>query len=216
VVVSAASPCKELVLSAARAGVFARDGAVRVFDREARGTAWGEAAAAVVLERPEDARGRGAPVKMWLRAQASTFAARPGGSAEALTRAAGAALRAAGVAPASVTLASSGADATPEADGAEAHALVAVLGSDAPAAVMAVKAGLGDCLDTSGLLQVLLAAEALRSGHAPAVAGLVTPQVSGLRYAGQDTAVRPGSALATATSATGSCSALVLSVDDAA
>jgi 3-oxoacyl-[acyl-carrier-protein] synthase II len=214
--VSASSPCKELALSAARAGLFAPDGAVRVFDREAKGTAWGEAAAAVILERPEDARARGASVKAWLQAQASAFAAEPQARASALTRAASAALRAAGVSAASVTLASSGADGSPATDAAEARALLAALGSDASAPVMAVKSGLGDCLDTSGLVQVLLAAEALRSTRAPEVAALATPQVSGLRYAAKDTAVRRGAALATATSATGSCSALVLSVDDAA
>ena len=63
-VVSAFSRCQELLLSAQRAGHARARGALRVFDREAHGTAFGEVAAALVLERAADASARGArPVK---------------------------------------------------------------------------------------------------------------------------------------------------------
>jgi 3-oxoacyl-(acyl-carrier-protein) synthase len=105
----------------------------------------------------------------------------------------------------------------PERDRSEARALVALLGdAAAQPPVVAAKASLGECVDASGLLQMLVALFALRSGAVPPIPALDEPDVPGLRYARPHMTVDDGHALATATSSTGACSALVLSARHAA
>jgi 3-oxoacyl-[acyl-carrier-protein] synthase II len=210
-VVGAFGLCPELSLAASRAGLLAPAGAYRVLDRRRRGSALGEGAGAVVLERVEDARARGAEPRGLVLGQAGAFALRPADRAEALRRACEDALRAAGLAPGGVGLVSSGANGSPEGDAAEARALAAALGpaaADAP--VMAVKSGLGDSIDASGMLQALAALAAMRSGRAPPILGLEDPEVAGLRYLTAETAVDAGAALVTSAAPGGACSALVL------
>jgi 3-oxoacyl-[acyl-carrier-protein] synthase II len=217
VVVGAFSPCAEISLAASRAGMFAPAGEFRVFDRRSRGTAFGEGAAAVVLERLDDCHHRGTTPRAVLRGYGSAFATRPSEITSALARAAGAALRTAKLGPADIRLVSSGANGLPERDRSEARALVALLGdAAAQPPVVAAKASLAECVDASGLLQTLVALFALRSGAVPPIPDLDEPEVPGLRYARPHMTVDDGHALATAVSSTGACSALVLSARHAA
>jgi 3-oxoacyl-[acyl-carrier-protein] synthase II len=211
VVVSAFSRCQELLVSAQRAGMLAPAGALRVLDRDARGTAFGEAAVARVLERAENASARGAAIKGRVLGHASAFALDPAEAAGTLARACTDALRHAALEPARLALLCTGANGQPERDAAEARGLLAALG---PAAerptVQAIKGNLGESLDASPLLQAMLGLCALRAGKAPAIAGLTEPAVPGLRYAREATTLAPGAALISAMSPSGACSALVL------
>jgi 3-oxoacyl-[acyl-carrier-protein] synthase II len=211
VVVAAAGSCRELIASAQDAGMTATAESFRVLDERSCGIVFGEASAALVLERAQCARERGAEPKAFVRGYASTFAPEPARLDHALERACIAALRSADIGPAQLALVSTGANGLPEHDRAEARALLAVLGSAAARPpILAVKANLGETLDAAGLLQSIVALSSLRSGSAPAIARLGRPSVPGLRYPTETTELGVGHALVTAVSFTGSCSALVI------
>jgi 3-oxoacyl-[acyl-carrier-protein] synthase II len=211
VVVAAFGLFDELVLAAERAGQLARAEEFRVFDRQSRGTALGEAAVAVVLESTAQARERGAKPKALVSGQASTFHSGRDRLDDALARACTRALREAAVESKDVTLVGSGANGVPAVDDAEARALLATLGASAGhTAVTTVKAALGDTVDASGLLQAACLLPALRGEPAPAIAGFGEPSLPGLRYLAQPQTIEGGCALVTSTSQTGACSALVL------
>jgi 3-oxoacyl-[acyl-carrier-protein] synthase II len=201
----------ELLTSAFRAGLLSNAERFRVFDRLSAGLAFGEAAAALVLETSERAASRGRSPLGFVRAESSRFSPTAADLGPALARACEAALRRARVAPDKVALACAGANGQPAVDDAHAHALGKVLGRDARAAVTAPKASLGESFDPSGLLQAIVALGALRARRAPPIAGFEQPRVSGLRYLSQATEIGPGAALLTSTSPSGGCSALVLS-----
>ena len=93
---------------------------------------------------------------------------------------------------------------------AEALTLIDVLGEE-KTPVTAVKAALGDLGACSGLLQTLAAITSLSTRMASPISGLASPAVLGLNYVTQATSLRGDQALVTATTHTGSCSALVLS-----
>ncbi|HTP30421.1 MAG TPA: beta-ketoacyl synthase N-terminal-like domain-containing protein [Anaeromyxobacteraceae bacterium] len=208
-VVSAFTPCQELLLSASRAGLLAPPGDLFVFDRAHCGTAFCEAACALLLERAEDAIARGARLQATLGGQCSTFAAERSEQARALSRAGEVALRLAGIGAGELALVSASASGSPSDDRSEAEALVAVLGR-APVPMMAVKGNLGDSQDAAGLLQTIAAIAALRAGTAAPIRGLVAPEVPGLRYATEELSIRGPHALVTSQASTGACSALVV------
>jgi 3-oxoacyl-[acyl-carrier-protein] synthase II len=209
VVVGAFAACRELAQSSARAGKLVPADELHVFDARHRGTVYGEASAALVLESPDAARGRGVVPKGILRGHGAAFSPAREGVA-ALGRACHAALAAADVVPSDLACVSSGANGRPETDDAEAQALLALLGPGSRAAVTAVKSSLGDMVDAGGLVQAALALESLRSGRAPAVVGLERPALEGLTYATTVTALSGDLALVTATNEQGACSAIVL------
>jgi len=214
VVAGAATICRELVSSAARAKLLTPAAPLRVLDEASCGTAFGEAAAALVLERPADAAARGRAPLGFLRGQASTFAPSQDELATALARACQRALRQGKVAPEVLALVSCGASGIANSDRAHAIALQRALGDAAERpAVTAIKGNLGEVLDPSGLLQCITALHALRERVAPPIAALERPAVAGLRYATREAELAGGAALLTASSSTGSCSALVLSSD---
>jgi 3-oxoacyl-[acyl-carrier-protein] synthase II len=215
VVVSAAAHCREIALSAWRAGRLARAPSFAVLDQASHGTAFGEAGVAFVLEPVDVARARGAQGRGTLLGQASRFGFHASERASALSRAAQAALQSSGVSASELALVSSGASGIPEVDRAEAQALSELGGeriADTP--VIAVKASLGETLEASGLLQSAVALHALASRQAPPIAGLRSPLHAGLDGAMKARDLRPGPALVTCTSTTGACSALLLSADD--
>lgn len=212
VVLSASAHSPELSLSAWRSGYLAPRSAFAVLDRRSRGTAFGEAGVALVLEPVAGARQRGARPKSLLLAQTSRFARPIDQRALALERAARAVLSSSGTSPSDVALASSGANGSPAVDRAEAHALLGLLGAHTP--VIAVKAALGETLEAGGLLQSAVAAHALATRQAPPIVGLDVPLVPGLDYATAPRQLRPGPALVTCTSFTGACSALLLAAHD--
>lgn len=214
-VVGAFALCDELTLAAARAGMLAAPDDLRVFHRRACGTALGESAAAVVLESAGEARARHAPVHAVLRSHASAFAPAASQSEQALGRACRSALQGAALSPSDVRIVSAGAGGIASADRAEALALRGVLeGAAATVPVVAVKGQLGETVDAGGLLQALVAIEALRRGVAPAIVGLDEPEVPGLAYASGGEVVARGDALVTCVSQGGACSALVVAVSD--
>jgi 3-oxoacyl-[acyl-carrier-protein] synthase II len=214
VVIGAFGLCPELSLASWRAGLLGPADAARPFDRQRRGAALGEAGVAVVLERLDEARTRGARPRARLSGHGSAFATEPSRVAAALQRAGAAALRSAGLRPADIGLVSAGAAGSPEGDRVEAQALLGLLGDGAPrTAVTAVKGNLGDSVDASGLLQVLVAMSSLRDGKAPPIAGLEAPELPGLRYLTEETPLSTSHALVTSTSQSGSCSAAVISAE---
>jgi 3-oxoacyl-[acyl-carrier-protein] synthase II len=214
VVAAAATLCEALSRSAARAGMLCQGERFRVFDAAGAGTVLGEASAAIVLESHAHALARGRQPLGFLRSQASTFAAGTD-LTPALARACHDALGRAGVAPAELALVSSGANGVPENDQANARALLSVLGGSAGrVAVTALKGNLGESLDTSGILQTIAALCALQQRVAPPIARFERPGVPGLRYLTAAAELDAGVALVTATSASGACSALLLSSAD--
>ena len=80
VVVSAFSRCQELLVSAQRAGMLAPEGAFKVLDQNACGTAFGEVATALVLERSADASARGAAIKGGVLGHGAASRSNPSGS----------------------------------------------------------------------------------------------------------------------------------------
>jgi 3-oxoacyl-[acyl-carrier-protein] synthase II len=166
---------------------------------------------AFVLERLDEARARGATPLAIVAGQASSFEVGPSGLEGAIARACRDALAGASTSPADVGLVASGANGSVEGDRAEARAILSVLGGSAPrTAVIAPAASLGDCQDASGLVQALVAIAALRSGVAPPIARLEQPEVAGLRYLVEETAIDTRTALVTSTSLFGAASALVI------
>jgi len=212
IVVGAFSAFRDLALAAARAGLLAPASEYRVFDRRRSGMALCEAAAAVVLERPEDARARGASPKGLLGGQASAFATGPERLAPSLRRACERALGAAGLSADALDLVSAGASGSRRGDAAEAQALAELLGESAGRIpVTAPKANLGDSLDAAGLLQAVAALSAMESGRAPPIIGLEEVEVPGPRYLVEEASLAARHALLTSVSHDGTCSALVLS-----
>ncbi len=211
-VTAAFTECSELAQSALRAELLAPPERFRVFDRNSGGTAFGELAVAVVLENAAHAAARSKAALGFVRADASTFAAEPQALATALGRACDSALAAAHVSPSEIALASAGANGLVYQDSAEAHALLGVLGgASARVCVSAPKANLGESLDASGIVQSVVALQALRAGIAPPIVGLREPAVAGLRYLASASALDSGCALITSIAPSGACSALVLS-----
>jgi 3-oxoacyl-(acyl-carrier-protein) synthase len=214
VVVSSASLCNEIVLSASRAGWLAEAQNVRVFDRDTRGAAVGEAAAALVLETLARTAERGGKPKAILGGQASRFAPRREFVSAALSRACRRALELADSTPADIALISSAGNGVPDTDRVEALALLDVLGGEKPP-VVAIKATLGETAECSGLLQTIGAISALSTRTAWPIPRLRTPAVPGLNYAMDAIPISGSQALVTSTSLTGACSALLLSLPNA-
>ncbi|MFT3926765.1 MAG: beta-ketoacyl synthase N-terminal-like domain-containing protein [Myxococcales bacterium] len=187
----------------------------RVFDAESRGMVLAEAACALVVEPLTAARERAANVHGVVLGHAAGFHPSPETLGMSLADSAQRALTRAELSPADVALISSGANGLPSDDEAHAHALCAMFyaSSPKPPALIAPKANLGESMDAAGLLQVLVGLSALRSGVAPAIAGLSTPRVPGPRYTQRSARIERGALLTTASSRTGSTSALVLAAD---
>jgi hypothetical protein len=78
----------------------------------------------------------------------------------------------------------------------------------------APKANLGESFDPSSLLQAIIALSVLQARVAPPIPRFERPRIAGLRYPTEPTEIEPGVALLTALSPSGSCSALVLALDD--
>jgi 3-oxoacyl-[acyl-carrier-protein] synthase II len=214
VVAGAFTPISELLLSASRAGQVCSAERYRVLDIDAAGFAFGEAAAAVVLEPTQLALQRGRAPLGIVCSEASRFSANEAGLGAALGRAAAAALRAARIGPERVSLACVGANGRREEDEAHVQALSRVLGAQVGRVpVTAPKASLGESLDPSGLLQSIVALSALRARRAPPIARFAVPRAPGLRYLSELAELDAGAALLTAISPSGSCSALVLSLE---
>ena len=151
--------------------------ASRPFDKGRDGFVLGEGAAALVLERGDSARARGARIHARLAGAAGTadgydlVAPHPEG--EGAARAITAALRDADLAPSDVGHVNAHATSTPVGDTAEAAAIRSSLGDHV--LVSATKSQTGHLLGAAGALEAVFTVLALREQVVPATANLEDP-----------------------------------------
>lgn len=152
----------------------------RPFDRSRRGLSLGEGAGMLVLERPESAAARGAPIRALLLGGAETADAHhltaPAPEGARAAAAIGAALASAGLAPGAVDHVNAHGTGTPANDAAEAAALAAAFGSDVLGCpVASIKGSVGHTLGAAGAIEAIAAIETMRHGAIPPTAGLEAP-----------------------------------------
>ena len=151
--------------------------ASRPFDKARDGFVLGEGAAALVLEREDSARARGARIHARLAGAAGTadgydlVAPHPEG--EGAARAITAALRDAGLSPTDIGHVNAHATSTPVGDTAEAAAIRSAIGDHV--LVSATKSQTGHLLGAAGALESVFAILALREQIVPATANLENP-----------------------------------------
>ena len=151
--------------------------ASRPFDKARDGFVLGEGAAALVLERADAAKARGARIHARLAGAAGTadgydlVAPHPEG--EGAARAITAALRDAGLTPADIQHVNAHATSTPVGDTAEAAAILSSLGENV--LVSATKSQTGHLLGAAGALEAIFTILALREQIVPATANLDDP-----------------------------------------
>ena len=160
-------------------GLYARDGVIRPFDPDQRGTVFGDGGAALVLEDGEHARARGArPYAELLGAgfaQDGWKIAVPSPAQAAAARALERALAAAGVAAAEVDLVVPHGVGTPASDQYEAMVLHRVFGGGRWPAVTALKPLVGHNLGGSALMELAILLAAVREGAIPPTLGHARP-----------------------------------------
>ncbi|MEA2604554.1 MAG: 3-oxoacyl-[acyl-carrier-protein] synthase [Acidobacteriota bacterium] len=185
------------------------------FHARRNGFAMAEGAALVMLEDPDAAAGRGAPVLAEVLGHGAAFDPRgtEEGGAGAVARAVRLALEDAGLAPEDVDCLSASASGSVEVDRREALGVAAALGSraaDLP--VTAVKSMLGEAMGASGGLQVVALLGTLADGVLPGISGLDEVEegfpLGGIARETRRIPVRR--ALVTALSADGHAGALVI------
>ncbi|MCP9994202.1 hypothetical protein LUX09_33055 [Streptomyces albogriseolus] len=138
----------------------------RPFDRDRQGFVPGEGAAAVVLERPDSARERGAPVLAELAGCGQWLDARRGTEPDAEGQAAAmrAALDAAGLAPEDVDYVNAHGTGSVLGDETEAASLHKVFGGRDTLRVNSTKPLTGHCLSAAGLVEAVAVVAQLRAG----------------------------------------------------
>jgi 3-oxoacyl-[acyl-carrier-protein] synthase-1 len=201
-------------------GVVAKD-TLRPFDAARDGSLLGEGAGGLVLETEASAAARGAtPLGEFLAGGAATEA---GGllpirdDGEGPAAAIEAALGAAGLRPADVGLIVAHANGTRNSDASEAAAIRRVFGDAAPP-VTGFKWAFGHLLAASGMLDCVLALEALRSRTVPGIATLreVDPLLARIPVSAQAQTARSDVALVVARGFGGTNAALLLRAAPAA
>ena len=161
----------ETVLHYGHLNLMSPDG-LRPFDRERRGTVFGEGAAAVLLETMADAQARQAVILgEFLGSGCATEATgildvRPDG--DGLRRAIEIALGEAGVSPDGIGVIVAHANGTPASDASEAQALRRLFGNHLPP-VTGFKWAFGHLIAGSGALDLIMALCALRQGIVPGI-----------------------------------------------
>lgn len=162
-------------------GLYSPSGVLRPFDRRRDGLVLGEAAAALVVERLEHARRRGAaPLAEYVGgafAQETWRITLPDVASRTYARTIRAALDSTGTAPPAVDLIVPHGTGSPLADRYEADALAAALDGARPLAA-AFKGYVGHTLGCSALLETAFALRALADGTVPPTRNLDDPDVS--------------------------------------
>jgi 3-oxoacyl-[acyl-carrier-protein] synthase II len=161
----------------------------RPFDRTRAGLNLGEGAAMLVLERETTALGRGVEVLAWLdgyavgaEAHHATHPEPTGARPSELLRDA---LGRAGLSTADIGYVNAHGTGTLQNDAMEARSLLDVFGADSTTWVSSCKAQLGHTLGAAGAVEAVLTVLAVSRGELPPSAGLVEPEVVGLRHVGQ-------------------------------
>jgi len=177
----------------------------RVFDIAHAGFVPGEGSAMLALERVSHARARGARILATLTSCGLSGSPGKVGPAQALATA----LQEAGVTASQLAGLCVSANGCAEVDRAEAQGLVDLLNG----ARVPVTAPVAICGDTQGACAALHTALVVlmsRVGALPPIAGLVTPEISGLNYVTRAHEWRTGPVAILTTDPTGSAVALVL------
>jgi 3-oxoacyl-[acyl-carrier-protein] synthase-1 len=195
-------------------GLLSEDG-LRPFDIAHNGSLMGEGAAALVLETEDAARARGAAVL------GEVLGYGHGGDAlgllpiredgAGLARAIRDAIADARLHPDDIGMVVAHGNGTPNSDLSEARALQSVFGAQMPP-VTAFKWSIGHLLAASGMIEAVIALEALRARTVPGIANLqqVAPQCAGLPVASEAQQARSDVALLLARGFGGTNAALVL------
>ena len=148
---------------------------LRPFDRNRSGTVFGEGAASLLLERPADAKARGATLLGEFLGSGCVSEAtgildlRPDG--DGVSRAIEAALADAGLKPGDVGMIVAHGNGTRASDASEAQGIRRVFGGSVPP-VTAFKWAVGHLIASSGALDVVLALRALTEKIVPGIATL--------------------------------------------
>ncbi len=176
VVAGDASVVPLLIGAFARMGVLSPD-RCRPFDRDRRGFVLSEGAAAVTLERADEAVGRPlAALDAWLIGADPSGLTAQDATGRTLARSIRLLLDRAGLTPFGVALYSAHGTATPSNDRLEAAAVRTAFGGHAGSLrVMAAKSVLGHLLGAAGLAEAVLAIQAMRRGFHPPIANLENP-----------------------------------------
>ncbi|GGQ76186.1 beta-ketoacyl synthase N-terminal-like domain-containing protein [Couchioplanes azureus] len=139
--------------------------ACRPFDSRRRGFVYGQAAAAVLLERADAAHRRGAPVLAELAGHGQALDARRGTEPDSAGQVAAirAALAAAGAAPDDIDYVNTHGTGSVLGDETEARSLRTVFGRRSPL-VNSTKPLVGHCLSAAGLVELVATVAQLRAG----------------------------------------------------
>ncbi|MCK5806092.1 MAG: beta-ketoacyl-ACP synthase II [Lentisphaeria bacterium] len=154
--------------------------ASRPFDRRRDGFVMGEAAAVLILERPEHAIARGAPILALLAGYGATCdcyhltAPEPEGRGAA--RAIRQALKDAGLLPEDIDYVNAHGTSTPANDPVETKAIRSAFGAHAEnLLVSSTKSMTGHCLGAAGGIEAILSVMAIRDQFAPPTINLTDP-----------------------------------------
>ena len=189
----------ETMLHYYQVGLMSPD-ALRPFDRRRNGTVFGEGAAAVMLEKAEDAEARGAFVLGEFLGSGcvteATGVLKVRNDGDGLGRAIQVALDEAGISPEAVGLIVAHGNGTPASDASEAQAFQRVFGKNLPP-ITAFKWAFGHLIAASGILDLTLALKALEQRVAPGIPTLqsVAPEFPWLTVKSHSQQVRNDIAL---------------------
>jgi 3-oxoacyl-[acyl-carrier-protein] synthase II len=160
--------------------------ACRPFDRSRAGLNLGEGAAVLVLEREETALSRNAEVLAWLDGYAVGAEAHhithPEPSGARAIQLIQRTLARAGLLPSDVDYVNAHGTGTQQNDAMEARALLEVFGAGSDCWVSSSKAQLGHTLGAAGAVEAALTVLAVAGAAVPPTAGLVEPELAGLRH----------------------------------
>ncbi|SEG95470.1 malonyl-ACP decarboxylase [Nonomuraea solani] len=185
-VVAPVSELSEIEVSA-----FLRSGAMssyacRPFDVDRSGFLYGQGAAAVVLERPEDAAERGVPVTAEVLGHGQRLDGHRGTkpNADGQVAAMCQAIATAGLTPDDIDYVNAHATGSALGDATEADALHRVFGPSGHVRINATKALTGHCLSAAGLVELVATTLQMSGGYCHPNPWLDTPVRSDLRFVG--------------------------------
>ena len=158
--------------------VLADDGQVRPFSAGRRGLLLGDGVGAVVVESRESARARGAPplarVAGWGRTGDAYHPCQPHPDGHGMARAVTAALQRSGIAAEDLGYINAHGSGTGHSDPSEANGLRLALGDAVETVpVSSTKSLHGQCLEASGVLELIVTLLAARKGMLPVNAGFL-------------------------------------------